>query len=101
MNIVVIVKNGYVNEVIVPDTSVNVLVLDYDDPMGAPTMQLGEDEISVDTLVTVKHKAEPSRIQTVVNQLEAAMADLDDSKHSDKARALIQAAIRAANEEKA
>lgn len=92
MNIVVILKNGFVNEVIVPDAFVTVVVIDQDDAQGAPTATVEGEPASLDSTAIVKHTVDADRIQTMLGQYKADLVNLDDGQLVRKVRELLEKA---------
>jgi hypothetical protein len=91
MNIVVIVSGERVKEVIVPDASVKVVVLDLDDPCGSDTIAISEhEEAALDAAAYVRQTVDAVRLNKLLQAVKAGLADLPDSKEVQTVRALIQ-----------
>lgn len=91
MNIVVIVSGERVKEVIVPDASVKVVVLDLDDPCGSETIPIndGRDEAAVDAAAYVRQTVDAVRLNKLLQDISAGLDTLPDSKEVQAVRALI------------
>lgn len=90
MHIAVIIKNGFVNEVIVPDNSVKVMVIDGDDPMGAETVTVENIEACVDTAAVVKHIVNPTRLGDMLSQFRAGLLELEQDDQVRKVLKLLE-----------
>lgn len=91
MNIVVIVENQRVKEVIVPDASVKVVVLDLDDAGGSDTVAIGNDEeAAIDAAACVRQTVDTVRLNALLQAVKAGLDELPDSDQVQAVRALIQ-----------
>jgi hypothetical protein len=91
MNIVVIVSGERVKEVIVPDASVKVVVLDLDDPCGSDTIAISEqEEAALDAAAYVRQTVDAVRLNKLLQAVKAGLDALPDSKEVQTVRALIQ-----------
>jgi len=77
MQIAVIIKHGYVNEVIVPDSSVKVIVIDGDDPMGTDTVTVAGTEACLDSAAIVKHTTDPERLAALLQEFKTGLLGLE------------------------
>lgn len=90
MNIVVILENGVVKEVVVPDESVKVVVLDFDDAGGADVVEVGGDYAAVDAMANVRQSADAPRLAKLLQELRKGLEDLPASDEATAVRALLQ-----------
>jgi len=91
MNVVVIVRGERVQEVIVPDASVKVVVLDLDDPCGSEIIAISEkEEASLDAAAYVQQTVDAARLNQLLQAVKVGLEALPDSKEVQAVRALIQ-----------
>lgn len=96
MQIAIIIKHGYVNEVVVPDSSVKVVVVDADDPMGMATVTIEGREACIDSAAMAKHTADPARLAALVHQFKSGLLELEQTDQVRTVLALLDTETAAA-----
>lgn len=95
MHIVVKVKHGYIDEIIVPDSSVKVLVLDSDDPTNTETVLVDGDEAYLDAITISNQTVDAARIQKVLREFKNGLAELPETEEVRAVRAVLAPATTA------
>ena len=88
MQIAIIIKHGYVNEVVVPDSSVKVVVIDADDPMGG-TVTVEGHEVCIDSAAMAKQTADPARLASLMQEFKTGLLELEQTDQVRSVLALL------------
>jgi hypothetical protein len=90
MNIVVILEDAVVKEVIVPDESVKVVVLDFDAAGGAEVVEVGGDYAAIDAMAHVRQTVNAARLNKLLQDLHKGLDQLPDTDDVAAVRRLLR-----------